>query len=108
MIWHLKEMFARTEKCRWFEFLRDILKNMDFLLSKPTIMKHMKRQAYINVHVDDELLAANKEDGEWVIVILSQKRTQKINGPYPEIEDKKMLHLKKIFKFVEGGVLVPQ
>ena len=27
-------------------------------------------------------------------------------GPYPEIEDKEMLYLKKIFKFVEEGVLV--
>ena len=72
----------------------------------PTIMRHVTRRAYINVHVDDELLAANKEDGEWVIVILSQKLTLKINGPYPEIEDKEMLYLKKIFKFVEEGVLV--
>ena len=72
----------------------------------PTIMRHTTRKAYINVHVDDELLAANKEDGEWVIVILSQKLTLKINGPYPEIEDKEMLYLKKIFKFVEEGVLV--
>ena len=69
-------------------------------------MKHVKRQAYINVHVDDELLAASKEDGEWVIVILSQKLTLTINGPYPEIEDKEMLYFKKIFKFVEEGVLV--
>ena len=72
----------------------------------PTIMRHVKRQAFINVHVDDELLAAKKEDGVLLITSLSQKLTLKINGPYPEIEDKEMLYLKKIFKFVEEGVLV--
>ena len=93
---------------KWFEYLRDILKDVGFVAcsAMPTIMKHVKRQAYINVHVDDELLAANEEDGEWVIVILSQKLTLKINGPCPEIEDKEMLYLKKIFKFVGEGVLV--
>ena len=53
-----------------------------------TPVDRTRRQAYINAHAVDELLAANKEDGEWVIVILSQKLTLKINGPLPEIEDK--------------------
>ena len=100
MIWHLKRCLPgqRNAGLRWFDYLKDIL--------MPTIMRHVTRRAYINVHVDDELLAANKEDGEWVIAILSQKLTLKINGPYPEIADKEMLYLKKIFKFVEEGVLV--
>ena len=57
-----------------------MLKDMGFAAcsAMPTLMKHIKRQAYINVHVDDELL-----DGEWVIAILSQKLTLKINGPLP-------------------------
>ena len=110
MIWHLKRCLPgqRNAGLRWFEYLKDILMDMGFVAcsAMPTIMRHVTRRAYINVHVDDELLAANKEDGEWVIAILSQKLTLKINGPYPEIEDKEMLYLKKIFKFVEEGVLV--
>ena len=110
MIWRLKRCLPgqRNAGLRWFEYLKDILLDMGFVAwsAMPTIMRHVKRQAFINVHVDDELLAANKEDGEWVITILNQKLTLKINGPYPEIEDKEMLYLKKIFKFVEEGVLV--
>ena len=90
MIWHLKRCLPgqRNAGLRWFEYLKDILMDMGFVAcsAMPTIMRHTTRRAYINVHVDDELLAANKEDGEWVIVILSQKLTLKINGPYPEIE----------------------
>ena len=103
MIWYLKRCLPGR-----FEYLKDILMDMGFVAcsAMPTIMRHVTRRAYINVHVDDELLGANKEDGEWVIAILSQKLTLKINGPYTEIEDKEMLYLKKIFKFVEEGVLV--
>ena len=68
----------------------------------PTIMRHVTRRAYINVHVDDELLAANKEDGEWVIAILSQKLTLKINGPYPEIEDKENALPEEDFQVCRG------
>ena len=110
MIWHLTRCLPgqRNAGLRWFEYLKAILLDMGFVAcsARPTILRHVKRQAFINVHVDDELLAANKKDGEWVITILSQKLTLKINGPYPEIEDKEMLYLKRIFKFVEEGVLV--
>ena len=111
MIWLLKRCLPgyRNAGLRWFEYLRDILKEMGFVAcsAMPTVVKHRTRQAYIYVSVGDELLAANKEDGEWVILTLSQKLTLKINAPYPEIEDKEMLCLKKIFKFVEEGVLAP-
>ena len=86
-IWRLKRCLPgqRNAGLRWFEYLKDILKDMGFVAcsAMPTIVKHLKRQAYINVHVGDELLAASKEDGEWVIVILSQKLTLKIKWTLP-------------------------
>ena len=106
MIWHLKQCLPeqRNAGLRWFEYLKDTLWIWVSWLAYDYAA--CNKASHINVHVDDKLQAANKKDSEWVIAILSQKLTLKINGLYSKIKNKEMLYLKKIFKLVEKGVLV--
>ena len=50
----------------------------------PSVLKHNTRKMAINVHVDDELIAAeSKEDIDWLVKELEKHYKLQAEGPFP-------------------------
>ena len=113
-IWELRKVLPgqRNGAQRWFQ---DFTKNLHKLgfhscTAMPSVLKHNTRKMAINVHVDDELIAAeNKEDVEWLVKELEKHYKLQAEGPFP-IEalgsNEELNYLKKVYVFKEDGIYV--
>ena len=51
----------------------------------PSVMRHKSRKVVINIHVDDELVAAESlEEAHWFIGELKKKFKVQVEGPFPQ------------------------
>ena len=71
IVWRLKRCLPgqRNAATRWYEHLRSILERLGFEFSQhvPALAKHKTRAICISIHVDDELLAGQREDSLWLV-----------------------------------------
>ena len=76
----------------------------------PALFRHREKRIILNVHVDDELMAASAEDGEWLLQRLKEHFTLSATGPVPVGEKgdgvEELLYLKKRYVFTEGGIFI--
>ena len=65
--------------------LKVSLRRNRFRVSKhvPALAKHKTRPLCISIHVDDELLAGEKEDTVWLVEELEKIFRVEKEGPYP-------------------------
>ena len=76
----------------------------------PSVLRHQTRKIVINVHVDDELIAAEtKEDIEWVIAELKKHYKLQAEGPFP-VEGlgggEELSYLKKTYVLQPDGIYI--
>lgn len=102
-VWQLGKVLPgqRSAAMYWFDSFVLVLKRLGFIqcLNMPSILKHQNKKLVINIHVDDELIAAGSvEEGAWLIEKLSEIYKLSVEGPFPEQETgcgEEMGYLKK-------------
>ena len=76
----------------------------------PSVFRHTTKQAAINVHVDDILVAVkDPRDGEWLLQALRAKYKLQVEGPVPLGSvgaGEEIGYLKKKYKFTPEGIFV--
>ena len=113
VVWMLKRCLPgrRNAATRWYEHLRSILEGIGFEFSKhvPALAKHRTRPLCISIHVDDELLAGEREETVWLVEELETIFRVEEEGPYPLNRvgnGEELRYLKRKYVFVEEGVVV--
>lgn len=77
-VWRLKKVLPgqRNGAKRWFSSFSQVLSELGFesCLAMPSVFRHTTKQAVVNTHVDDILVAAkDPRDGEWLSQELKKK-----------------------------------
>ena len=113
-IWELKRVLPgqRNGAQRWFQDFTHNLQKIGFYVctAMPSVLRHQTRKIVINVHVDDELIAAEtKEDIEWVIAELEKHYKLQAEGPFP-VEGlgggEELSYLKKTYVLQPDGIYI--
>ena len=109
IVWRLKRCLPgqRNAATRWYEHLRSILERLGFEFSQhvPGLARHKTRAVWISIHVDDELLAGQREDSLWLVEELEKVFRVEKEGPYPWLGDLKVLDcfISDLLEDTEGG-----
>ena len=113
IVWRLKRCLPgqRNAATRWYEHLRSILERLGFEFSEhvPALAKHKTRAVCISIHVDDELLAGQREDSLWLVEELEKVFRVEKEGPYPLNRigtGEELRYLKRKYVFVGEGIVV--
>ena len=113
IVWRLKRCLPgqRNAATRWYEHLRSILERLGFEFSQhvPALAKHKTRAVCISIHVDDELLAGQREDSLWLVEELEKVCRVEKEGPYPLTRNgngEELRYLKRKYVFVGEGIVV--
>ena len=113
IVWRLKRCLPgqRNAATRWYEHLRSILERLGFEFSQhvPALAKHKTRAVCISIHVDDELLAGQREDSLWLVEELEKVFRVEKEGPYPLTRignGEELRYLKRKYVFVGEGIVV--
>ena len=113
IVWRLKRCLPgqRNAATRWYEHLRSILEKLGFVFSVhvPALARHVKRRLCISIHVDDELLAGEKQETVWLVEELEKIFKVEKEGPYPSDRigrGEDMRYLKRKYVFVPEGIVV--
>ena len=113
IVWRLKRCLPgqRNAATRWYEHLRSILERLGFEFSQhvPALAKHKTRAVCISIHVDDELLAGQREDSLWLVEELEKVFRVEKEGPYPLTRNgngEELRYLKRKYVFVGEGIVV--
>ena len=113
-LWELRRVLPgqRNGAQRWFNYFSDFLKELGFVqcTAMPSVMRHSIRKVVINIHVDDELVAAeNVAEAHWFMNELRKKFKIQVEGPCPQGlcgAGEEMNYLKKTYVFTSEGMLV--
>ena len=113
IVWRLKRCLPgqRNAATRWYEHLRSILERLGFEFSQhvPALAKHKTKAVCISIHVDDELLAGQREDSLWLVEELEKVFRVEKEGPYPLTRNgngEELRYLKRKYVFVGEGIVV--
>eukprot|EP00439_Symbiodinium_sp_Y106_P022811 s2616_g2.t2 len=112
VVWRLKRCLPgqRNAATRWYEHLRSILEKLGFVFSVHVpLARHVKRRLCISIHVDDELLAGEKQETVWLVEELEKIFKVEKEGPYPSDRigrGEEMRYLKRKYVFVPEGIVV--
>ena len=87
-VWRLKKVLPgqRIGAKRWFSSFSQVLSELGFesCLAMPSVFRHTTKQAAINMHVDDILVAVkDPRDGEWLLQALKARYKLQVEGPVP-------------------------
>ena len=112
IVWRLKRCLPgqRNAATRWYEHLRSILERLGFEFSQhvPALAKHKTKAVCISIHVDDELLAGQREDSLWLVEELEKVFRVEKEGPYPLNRNgngEELRYLKRKYVFVGEGIV---
>ena len=113
-LWDLRRVLPgqRNGAQRWFNHFTEFLKSLGFLqcTAMPSVMRHKSRKVVINIHIDDELVAAESmEEAHWFIGELKKKFKVQVEGPFPTGSTgagEELSYLKKTYVFTGEGILV--
>ena len=114
VLWKLLKVLPhqRNGALRWFEAFSQFLMGLGFLqcAGVPSLLRHESRPLVINIHVDDELVAAgNIDEAEWLFSELRKKYRMEVEGPCPvdkQGQGEKLAYLKKNYVFTPDGIVV--
>lgn len=114
-LWELRRVLPgqRNGAQRWFNYFTDFLKVLRFLqcAAIPSVMRHKTTKVMINVHVDDELVAADSmEEAHWFMNELRKKFKLQVEEPFPQGPrgaGEELSCLKKTYVLIGEGILKP-
>lgn len=112
--WKLKKVLPGQQNgaLRWFDSFSSFLMGIGFVpcAGVPSLMKHSVKPLIINIHVDDELVAAGSvSDAQWLMAQLTTKYKMEAEGPCPVNkigEGEQLSYLKKVYIFTSAGIVV--
>ena len=115
-MWQLCKVFPgqRNGAQRWFQDFSAVLKRLGFsqCVAMPSVLRHRTRRVVLNVHVDDELIAAEQaSDIEWLVEELRKIYKLQVEGPVPRESlgaGEELNYLKKVYVFAEEGCMSKQ
>ena len=112
-MWQLCKVLPgqRNGAQRWFQDFTAVLSlGFSQCVAMPSVSRHRTRRVVLNVHVDDELIAAEQaSDIEWLVQELQEIYNVQVEGPVPREplgSGEELNYLKKVHVFAEDGVYI--